>query len=141
MVDLGSGRKMLSGKDNPVVWFVISCIITGILIGILFLAKWSDDINCIKTEYKNVEAEIIDTHYTPESHTYMMIGGMLYRTGHDAEYSVDLKYDKCIFNLTDKKSYNKCKTKIGKNTKAKLKVEYYKDGTIKRSIVEVIDDE
>ena len=28
-----------------------------------------------------------------------------------------------------------------KNTKAKLKVEYYKDGTIKRSIVEVIDDE
>lgn len=141
MVDLESGRKTLGEKYDIIIWSAISFIITGILVGIVFLARWSDDINCIKTEYKIIEAGIIDTHYESESYTYMIVGGMLYRIGHDAKYSVDLKYDKCIFNLDDKESYNICKNKKGKSIKAKLQLKYYKDGTIQRSITEVIDNE
>lgn len=118
------------------VVLAVSAVITA---GVVYNCRNSD--NTLKTEYETVEAKVTETHHTAgySTATYNAMTKTAVPVYHPATYEVDLEYDGCVFTINgDEDSYNKCKDKESELVKVKLKLIYYKDGTIKRSIASVL---
>lgn len=91
----------------------------------------------IRTDETDVVAKITNEQYTPTWVQPIICGKVTTVVTHPATYEIDLEYNGSKYCITDEDTYNTYSKDVGQTVNAKLKTDYYDNGTTKNDIVSI----
>ena len=89
----------------------------------------------IKTEYENVEVNIVDEYYRGEYFTPIRIGNVTAIHTYPAVHNITVEYNGIKYTISGSDTYNRYKDKVGQVANGTLWIRTYDDGTIKYDII------
>jgi hypothetical protein len=108
-------------------------IISIALIAILLLCL-SSCAELINTETQEVDATITDVYFKSAWVQPISTGKTMMMVTHPAQYKVTFEYEGVTLTVNNKKLYDFCKENMDCTVKCNLIIEYYDDGTVRKTL-------
>lgn len=123
-------------KDMFIIKIIISIgvVLATIIVGFIFI----NIPECIETNTSNVQVQIIDKYYQPESTGPWIIGKNIISAHYHypAKYIIVVRYNDKKYQIDNEDLYYKYKDMIGEYITCVLETKYYNDGTTKETIID-----
>lgn len=88
----------------------------------------------INTETQEVDATITDVYFKSAWVQLIPTGKTMVTVTHPAQYKVTFEYEGVTLTVNNKKIYDFCKENIDCTVKCNLIIEYYDDGTVRKTL-------
>ena len=123
--------------DMVIIKIIISIgVVLAIIIGFLLFTNIPE---CIETNTSNVQVQIIDKYYQPESTAPLIIGKRVIHAHYHypAKYIIVVRYNDKKYQIDNEELYYKYRDMIGEYITCTLETKYYNDGTVKETIIDL----
>lgn len=95
----------------------------------------------VSTEYEMVEVEIVDSYHRAMYMTPVRAGKVTTIVTHPAVWHIYVMYEGIEYTLSGSDIYNAYKDRIGETVVATLQIDYYDDGSIRRNIISLGEED
>jgi hypothetical protein len=99
-----------------------------LIIVIMLISSLVGCAKIVDVKEEKVQVQIVDSYYKPQWTQFVPIGKTFTTIVHPAQYKITVRYGDYEYDITDRKTYNWFKSKIGEYADAILTIKTYDNG-------------